>query len=62
MNERDEHQEMVEAALAADREASLRDMFASAALAALATWGGDRDLVARRAYSYADAMMKARKC
>jgi hypothetical protein len=57
----------VEAALAADREAALRDVFATAALAAvipllgLSNFSTGHDLAASYAYSYADAMMKMRK-
>jgi hypothetical protein len=59
--------EAVEKALAADREASLRDMFAAAALGAMLAdrsrctddwWPLD---IARHTYTYADAMLQARK-
>ena len=57
----------VEAALAADREAALRDVFATAAIGAIITENGayvDRrikDAHCLLAYEYADAMLEARK-
>jgi hypothetical protein len=57
----DEQREMVDAALAADREASLRDMFAAAALAGVVPHFSYKD-AAKEAYFYADAMLAARKC
>jgi hypothetical protein len=58
-----DEQKSVEAALAADREASLRDMFAAAALGAIVSRSpvmpGE---AAQAAYTYADAMMFKRKC
>lgn len=58
--------EAVEAALAADREAALRDVFATAALGAFLCAPGhyaanDPTSVAQRAYHYADAMVEERK-
>lgn len=63
----DAQQAAVEAALAADREAALRDVFAASALAAIIAEGGSyftptqQAMQADRAYEYADAMLKARK-
>lgn len=59
-------QEAVEKALAADREAALRDVFATAALGALLCapgpmWEKDPNAVSHRAYRYADAMLEERK-
>lgn len=53
----------VEAALEADREKSLRDVFATAALGSLivATPNRPHYMVADDAYGYADAMLAARK-
>lgn len=58
-----DHQKAVEAALAADREAALRDVFAAAALSALvANYPRDMFLsVADWSYKYADAMLTKRK-
>lgn len=60
----------VQAALAADRVASLRDAFAGAAMSAIIARGGEapdflteeqwRRDVAQQAYSYADAMLEER--
>jgi len=65
MNEKtyDELQQQVavEAALAADREAALRDVFAASALGALIAIHCPVHSTAEEAYLYADAMMKARK-
>lgn len=62
----DDQQEVVEAALAADREAALRDVFAASALGALIVQEGrnyrlDPHTVALKSYVYADAMLAARK-
>lgn len=57
-----EQQKAVEAALAADREAALRDVFAAAALSALIGKLSDIDSIPVHAYRYADAMLAARKC
>jgi hypothetical protein len=61
----EEATEAVEAALAADREAALRDVFAAAALGALIARGhfdpGHPHGVACDAYRHADAMMHVRK-
>lgn len=55
-------QDMVEAALKADREAALRDMFAAAALSGIVAKGGwSKENAARIAYEHADAMLTARK-
>jgi hypothetical protein len=51
----------VEAALAADREAALRDVFAAAALGALVMRGRTPADAADGSYNYADAMMETRK-
>jgi hypothetical protein len=60
-----EQQQAVEAALEADREKALRDVFATAALGALISrshyTSGDTNFIAERSYDFADAMMKARK-
>ena len=63
-----DQQEGVEKALAADREAALRDVFATAALGAIVAnpqafhaWNVDPTSVAQRAYRYADAMLAERK-
>jgi len=69
------HEEMVEMALAADREAALRDVFAASAMSALVTRLSHADMidvlrgytseapfrVGGAAYVFADAMLKARK-
>jgi hypothetical protein len=57
-------QEVVEDALAADREASLRDMFAAAALGALivrSDFFSNCGHMALLAYKQADVMLLARK-
>lgn len=56
-------QAAVEAALKADREAALRDVFAAAALGALMMTYPDEPEGARAAWAYAqaDAMLEARK-
>ena len=60
-------QEAVEAALAVDREAALRDVFATAALGSILSENGAysddrmRQQQCQLAYCYADAMMEARK-
>lgn len=60
-------QDAVEAALEADRESSLRDMFATAALGAILSRDGTSTMAIYQkgqvamAYSYADAMMEVRK-
>lgn len=56
----------VEAALAADREAALRDVFAAAALGAILCkpetyYPHDPASTAQKAYTYADAMIEERK-
>lgn len=63
-----DNQLAVERALANDREAALRDVFATAALGAivgnpetLRMWSLDPKSVAQRAYRYADAMLDERK-
>lgn len=59
-------QEVVEAALKTEREAMLRDMFATAALGAIIVQVGMSPYTASKigqamhAYEYADAMIKAR--
>jgi hypothetical protein len=63
----EEQQAMVEAALEADRMASLRDMFAGAALGAIIARDGSvsmevyQQAQSRLAYKYADAMLQVRK-
>lgn len=62
----EDEQKMVEKALAADREAALRDVFAAAALGALVVQEGrnyrlDPGILASKSYVYADAMLEARK-
>ena len=59
-----DQQRDVEQALAADREAALRDVFAAAALSGMVA--ADRGahsapVIAREAYFYADAMLAVRK-
>jgi hypothetical protein len=67
MTTHEQQERAVKAALATDREESLRDVFAASALGAIiVAWGRscyeeDIDTHARRAYKYADAMLKARK-
>jgi hypothetical protein len=61
-----EKEAMVERALAADREAALRDVFAASALGALLTVPGydhpaNATTLAQRAYHYADTMLDERK-
>jgi hypothetical protein len=63
-----DQQATVEAALAADREAALRDVFAATALGAMIASAPlcDRSHINKRvwagvAYDWADAMLKARK-
>ena len=67
MTKPDDQQSAVEAALAADREAALRDVFATAALGGIIVENGGytdgrmQEAQCRMAYAYADAMMEARK-
>lgn len=62
-----EQQRAVEAALEAEREKGLRDVFAASALGAIVAQSGgyittsEQARQARMAYQYADAMMKARR-
>ena len=61
----DQRKKAVEEALAADREATLRDVFAAAALSALVGRYDREDsivAIARAAYLYADNMLAVRKC
>lgn len=67
MDGEDNQKEMVEVALEADREASLRDVFATAALGAIIARDGSvtmeqyQKAQVRLAYAYADVMLTIRK-